>query len=276
MTAADEYPSNLYPWMNLASHGVALRQVASRDGRIWIEDLAAAVDERTRLLSISHVEFATGFRNDLDALAELCRERGIAFFVDAIQGLGPFVIDVKGTPIDFLAADGHKWLLGPEGAGILFIRREWLERLRATGVGWHSVVGSYNSLENDFVLKPSAGRFEGGSFNMAGLLALGASLSLFLEVGPRVVSNRILDRAGVLRTWPWLAGGVCSARAGGPINRPSSWSRNRASTRREPPSSSRQRGVVASCRRGRLRFSPHLYNDEEDMDRLGAALASLD
>src|SRR5262249_53838204 len=88
VTAEDEYPSNLYPWMNLASHGVSVRQVTSRDGRIWIDDLAAAMDGSTRVLAISHVEFATGFRNDLDSLGELCRARGVALFVDAIQGLG--------------------------------------------------------------------------------------------------------------------------------------------------------------------------------------------
>ena len=111
VTAAEEYPSNLYPWMNLASRGVTLRTVPTRpDGRIWVDDLAEAMDATTKVLTISHVEFASGFRNDLDALGELCRSRGIALFVDAIQGLGPLTIDVERTPIDFLAADGHKWL----------------------------------------------------------------------------------------------------------------------------------------------------------------------
>src|SRR5205807_4772409 len=133
----------IYPWMNLASRGVNLRLVSSREGRIWVEDLARAIDGRTRVLTISHVEWSSGFRNDLDALAELCRARWVALFVDAIQGLGPFTLDVQRTPIDFLCADGHKWLLGPEGAGLLYIRRNWIDRLRPLGVGWHSVVGSY-------------------------------------------------------------------------------------------------------------------------------------
>ena len=209
VTAAEEYPSNIYPWMNLESRGVSLRQVESRAGRIWFDDLAAAIDRSTRVLAISHVEFATGFRNDLDALVELCRNRGVALFVDAIQGLGPHTIDVRKTPLDFLAADGHKWLLGPEGAGILYVRRDWLERLRRHGVGWHSVVGSYNSPENDFVLKPSAERFEGGSFNMPGLLAFGASLGLFLELGPETVSSRIAEQGGCrCVSWPFLPVGA--------------------------------------------------------------------
>ena len=98
------------------------------------------MDARTRVLTVSSVEFASGFRNDLDALGELCRERGVFFFVDAIQSLGVFPLDVQQTPIDALSADGHKWLLGPEGAGIGYIRREWVERLHPIGVGANSVV----------------------------------------------------------------------------------------------------------------------------------------
>ena len=172
VTAAEEYPSNIYPWMNLASRGVGLRTVPSREGRVWVEDLAAAIDRTTRVLTISHVEFASGFRNDLDALAGLCRERGIALFVDAIQGLGPLTIDVKRTPIDFLAADGHKWLLGPEGAGLLFVRREWIERLRPLGVGWHSVVGVVQRARDR--LHPQAERpaLGGGQLQHAGPASL--------------------------------------------------------------------------------------------------------
>ena len=133
VSASEEYPSNVYPWMNLESRGVTLRLVPSREGRIWLDDLARAIDRSTRVLTISHVEFSTGFRNDLDALAELCRKRRIALFVDAIQGLGPHTIDVQKTPVDFMAADGHKWLLGPEGAGLLYVRREWIDRLGRLG-----------------------------------------------------------------------------------------------------------------------------------------------
>ena len=273
VTASEEYPSNIYPWMNLASRGVSLRAVPSRDGRIWVEDLAAAIDASTRVLTISHVEFSTGFRNDLDALAELCRARGVALFVDAIQGLGTLPIDVRRTPIDFLAADGHKWLLGPEGAGILFVRRDWIERLRPLGVGWHSVVAAFDAPEIDFTLKPNAQRWEGGSFNMPGLQALGASVALILELGIGAVSDRVLDRAEAVRE---------RARSAG-------W-RVAGSTRPEDVSgivalekpgtdphvvvqSLARRGVVVACRRGRLRISAHVYNNEDDLARLAEGLA---
>jgi selenocysteine lyase/cysteine desulfurase len=276
VTAADEYPSNLYPWMNLESRGVAVRQVPSREGRIRLEDLDAAIDRSTRILTISHVEFATGFRNDLDALAELCRSRGVALFVDAIQGLGPHRIDVRKTPIDFLAADGHKWLLGPEGAGFLFVRGDWIDRLRPIGVGWHSVVGSYNAPVPEFRLKSSAQRWEGGSFNMPGLLTFGASLDLLFEWGPAAVAMRIWDRAERVRE---LASSVGWSVYGSP--RPSDRSAIVVLEREgvDPAAAAvelrRSHGIVAACRRGRLRISPHVYNNDSDLERLRAALEAI-
>ena len=120
--AEGEYPSNVYPWLHLRDKGVEVKTVPCREARIEIDDIASMIDERTRMLSISHVQFGTGFRSDLTALGTLCRERGIDFCVDAIQGLGVFPIDVKAMKIDYLAADGHKWLLAPEGSA-LFLHR---------------------------------------------------------------------------------------------------------------------------------------------------------
>lgn len=274
VSAAEEYPSNIYPWLNLAARGVSLRLVPSRDRRIWLRDLLQAVDHRTRLLTISHVEFSTGFRNNLDAITELCHARGVALFVDAIQGLGPLTIDVKRSPIDFLAADGHKWLLGPEGAGLLFVRRDWIERLRAIGVGWHSVVGSYNSPDVDFTLKPSAQRWEGGSFNMPGLQAFGASVALLLELGPADASQRILDRAEAVRELARSAGWQVYG-----SSRPDDLSGIVALERPgvDPGAAARElrrRGIVVANRRGRLRVSPHVYNNSDDLLRLSEALAA--
>ena len=274
VTAAEEYPSNLYPWMNLADRGVTLRTVPTRpDGRIWVDDLAAAIDGSTRVLTISHVEFASGFRNDLDALSELCRDRGIALFVDAIQGLGPLTIDVKRTPIDFLAADGHKWLLGPEGAGLLFVRRDWVERLRPIGVGWKSVTGSYNDPGAGFTLKPDASRWEGGTFAMAPLQAFARSVSLFLEIGPDLVSRRILDRAEAVREIARSAGWTVHGSA-----RPEDLAGIVALEKPgiDPDAFAhglRSRGIALASRRGRVRVSPHIYTDDDDLDRLRSALS---
>jgi selenocysteine lyase/cysteine desulfurase len=269
---AEEYPSNIYPWMNLADRGVSVRLVPTRAGRIWPEDLVEAMDHTTRVLAISHVEFASGFRNDLDVLVEICKSRGIALCVDAIQGFGALPIDVRRTPIDFLAADGHKWLLSPEGAGLLYVRRDWINRLRATGVGWHSVVGSYNAPEIEFRLKPGAERWEGGSFNMAGLQALGASLGLLREIGMDLVSRRVLDRASAARE--------LAARADWRVT---GWLRledcagivaleHDLVPAEQAAHALRERGIAVCARRGKLRISPHIYNNNDDLERLFDAL----
>jgi selenocysteine lyase/cysteine desulfurase len=268
VTAAEEYPANLYPWMNLADRGVELRTVPSRDGRIEIDDLRAAIDSRTRIVTLSYVEYASGFRNDLAAVGALCRERGAYLFVDAIQGLGVLPLEVRRLPVDFLASDGHKWLLGPEGAGLFYIRRDLVDMLHAVGVGWNSVVNSRDFARRNFQLKPNAGRWESGSLNVAGITALGASLELLLEIGIETIAERVLA----------LTDTLCerAARAGLEV-----YSSQRPGDRSSivslivPGSDGaelvrrcRSEGIVINRRAGRLRISPHCYNSEEEIDRL--------
>ncbi|HZN35168.1 MAG TPA: aminotransferase class V-fold PLP-dependent enzyme, partial [Pirellulaceae bacterium] len=130
VTLENEFPSNQYPWMNLASRGVEVRRVPAPGGALDLNRLEEACDARTRIVSISWVGYATGWRIDPAEVAAICQRRGCLFFLDAIQGLGVFPLDVRAAGVDFLAADGHKWLLGPEGAGLLYIRQELLPELR--------------------------------------------------------------------------------------------------------------------------------------------------
>ncbi len=276
VSAAEEYPANIYPWLNLRERGVEVRLVPSRGPRIELDDVRARLDSRTRLVSLSFVEYASGFRNDLDAIGALCRERGILFCVDAIQGLGVLPLDVRRTPIDFLAADGHKWLLGPEGAGVFFIRRELIERLRPVSVGWHSVVGAWDFSTIDFTLKPNAGRWENGTLNLGGIVSLGASLELLLEIGIDSIATRVLELTDELCTRARTAGlEVFSSR--------------RAEDRsgivslivpglepREAVKRCRAAGIAINARAGRVRVSPHFYNSTEDLERLIASLTRQD
>jgi selenocysteine lyase/cysteine desulfurase len=267
VTAAEEYPANIYPWMNLTSRGVETRLVETRDRKVHIDDLRSAIDGRTRIVSLSFVEYASGYRNDLDAIGSLCRERGIYLFVDAIQGLGIIPLDVRQTPVDFLASDGHKWLLGAEGAGIFYIRRELVPLLHPISVGWNSVVGARDFTRLDFQLKPHAGRWESGSLNVAGVNALGASLELILSIGVPAISERVLAIGDYFceqvrrhgfdvysSRLPSESSGIISVVVPGSLP--------------QLVSQCREKGIVVNKRAGRLRVSPHFYNSHEELDRL--------
>jgi selenocysteine lyase/cysteine desulfurase len=250
-------------------------------GRLDLERLAEACDERTRIVTVSWVGFATGYRHDVKGIASIAHERGALFFLDAIQGLGVFPLDVEAMGIDFLAADGHKWMLGPEGAGIAYIRREHLAKLRPFGVGWHSVTPGQDYTHIELNLRPTAARYEGGTQNVCGILAFGASLKLLVEagiesvgaavlditdracerltdIGAKIVSDRRRDhRGGEQRS------GIVAFELPG---------RDSMAVKRH----ALRQDVVFGCRAGRLRISPHAYNNEEDLERLVGALTSYD
>jgi cysteine desulfurase / selenocysteine lyase len=270
----NEFPANVYPWMNLASRGVETRRVHAEAGRLDLGRLAAACDRRTRIVSASWVAYASGWRNDLDRLAEVVHGHGALLFVDAIQGLGVFPLDVGRTPVDFLAADGHKWLLGPEGAAIFFVRREHLARLRPLSVGWNSVVHAHDFGHIEFQLKPTAQRYEGGSMNVAGLTALDASLQLLGRFGAEGISRRVLEVTDLAcRRLEQLGAVIESDRR--PPHRSgivafSLPGRDPEAVRRQ----CHQRDVMLSCRGGRLRIIPHAYNDVSDIERLVEAIGA--
>lgn len=271
---ANEFPSNLYPWMNLESRGVELRRVPVTNGRVEIGDLARACDDRTRIVTASWVGYASGWRLDVDALVEMAHRRGALVFLDAIQGLGVFPLDVRQTPIDFLSADGHKWLLGPEGAGLFYVKKEHLDRLRPLGIGWNSVVQSHDYTHIELALKPAARRYEGGTYNMPGLLALGASLELLASFPVAEIAARVLSLTDALCARLSAAGAVVSscrekAHASGIVSFELP-GENPAEVRRR----CREQQVVLSCREGRLRVSPHAYNNDDDLDRLIEALTA--
>ena len=281
VTFADEFPSNVYPWMNLVSRGVETRRVPTDvSGRPDLERLAEACDARTRIVTVSWVGFATGYRHDVRRIAEIAHERGALLFLDGIQALGVFPLNVNEFGIDFMAADGHKWLLGPEGAGIAYIRRKHLDRLRPIGPGWHSVNPAQDYTHIELNLRPSAARYEGGSQNNAGMLAFGASLRLLQELGAANVSAAVLDITD--RACDRLAkigANIVSDRR--PDHRGGEQRSGIVSFElpgRDPMALKRhlmKQDVILGCRAGRLRISPHAYNNEEDLDRLVSALESF-
>lgn len=281
VTFADEFPSNVYPWMNLQSRGVETRRVpTSASGRPDLDQLAAACDSRTRVVTVSWVGFATGYRHDIARIAEIAHARGALFFLDAIQGLGVFPIDVDEFGIDFLAADGHKWLLGPEGAGLAYIRRKHLDQLRPIGPGWHSVKPGQDYTHIELNLRPSAARYEGGSQNICGMLALGASLRMLAELEPQNISAAVLEITDLAcEKLEKIGSTIVSDRDMGHRNgEQRSGIVSFEIPGRDPLALKRhatQRGVIFGCRAGRLRISPHAYNGENDLERLVDAITSF-
>ncbi len=268
----DEFPSNLFPWMHLRDRGVETRLVPNPDGKLDLDRLADLCDERTRIVAASWVGYASGWRNSLTDLAEIAHQRGALLFVDAIQGLGVFPLDVAKTKIDFLSADGHKWLLGPEGAGIFYLRREMLDVLRPLGVGWNSVIHSGDYTRRELNLRPTAARYEGGTWNMPGIMGLGASLELLLSFGVDSISQRVLEVTDLLCDRLAGQGGIVHSHRedehkSGIVSFEMPGQDTFAVRRR-----CLEQGAVLSCRAGRLRASPHAYCDERDLVRLLAAV----
>lgn len=275
VTRADEFPSNQYPWLNLSNRGVEVRRLpVGENGSLDLDRLADACDARTRIVSLSWVAYANGWRHDLDQVAQVVHDRGALLFVDAIQGLGVFPVDARATPIDFLAADGHKWLLGPEGAALFYCRREHLDRLRPLGVGWNSVMHQHDFARIEPNWKPSAERYEGGSPNCAGFLGLGASLDLLTSFGFEAIARRVLEVTDRACERLAAAGArIISNREGGQRSGIVTFTLPGAD-HQQVRQRCLQRGVVLSCRGGGLRISPHAYNNEADLDRLLEAIQS--
>jgi len=195
----NEFPSNIYPWLNLKKKNVETRFLKSKSPHLNLNELADLIDEKTRLVSVSWVNFLSGYKNDLKVISQICKQkseqygRKIYFCVDAIQGLGALKLDLQEIEIDFLAADGHKWLLALEGAGIIYCNKKILKEIDPIFVGWKSVKDKLNYTKINFDLDETAAKFEEGSMNIAGILSLDASLDMFEKYGLNNIEKRILD-----------------------------------------------------------------------------------
>lgn len=267
-----EFPSNIFPWLHLQRRGVRTVRVPLTGNRLRLDDFRTALDQPgVRLLAVSSVEFETGFRNDLAALGQLCRERGVFFFVDAIQSLGCLPLAPASLGIHALAADGHKWLLGPEGIGLFWVNREAWDVLEPREVGWKSVVDALDYSQPRFVLRRDAEKFEAGSHSVVALHGLGAALRLLLDVGAAQVAARVtslvlqFDEGLRQRGYPVLSSPEPEERAGIVSFLPASG-----------PAALVQRlgalGVAAAARGRGIRLSPHFYNDASDVSRFFGAL----
>ena len=269
----DDYPSNVYPWMALAERGIEVRLLNVRElGKIRSIDVEGQVDEQTRLVALASCHFISGWRINVPAIGRLLRRRGIWFCVDAIQTLGAFPLEAE--HFDFLAADAHKWLLGPCAAGILYVRKSLQEKLRPSLYGWHNVRCPDFVAQEQISFRPDARRYEAGTANVLGILGLHAALELLLEIGVENVAEELLrKRAWVVpalqaKGWTVLQANAPAENAGAIV------SFFRSDTDLSVLHQKlNEAGIITSLRTDRtgqhyLRLSPHFYNTDAELQRM--------
>ncbi|HEX3889976.1 MAG TPA: aminotransferase class V-fold PLP-dependent enzyme [Verrucomicrobiae bacterium] len=269
----DDYPSNVYPWMALAQKGVEVRLLNIKNyGAIRTVDVIGQVDENTKLVALASCHFISGFRIEIDAIGKFLRERGILFCLDAIQTLGAFPTTVE--HVDFLAADAHKWLLGPCGAGIFYVRRELQEKLNPPIYGWHNIRNPNFVAQEQIVFRSGAVKYEAGTQNLVGLVGLIASMELALEIGVENIA------AELLRKRNWLVSALqtkgftilnADAKTENGSGIVSFFQTGKDLTALNQKLS--DAGIVASLRTNRkgqnfIRLSPHFYNTDAELQRV--------
>jgi selenocysteine lyase/cysteine desulfurase len=259
----EEFPSNQYPWQRLEARGVKIDWLSATDPLDRIDEAARGA----RLLAISFVQFLSGYRTNLEAIGRICRDRGVIYFVDAIQGIGAFPLDARAAHIDALAADGHKWLMGPEGCAVFYISSALQEQVAPVEFGWMNVVANGDYGSRDMTLRPDAGRYECGSLNTVGCYGLRAAMEFLLEIGVERIApvvQSLGDRidAGVRRRGyevliertPETGAGIVSFRKQG-VDSAALVEKLLG------------KGIITAARAGWVRTSPHFYVSEEQIDR---------
>jgi cysteine desulfurase / selenocysteine lyase len=267
----EEFPSNFYPWKRLEPEGVEVRWLSVLDPLEKIDEACKGAS----LLAISYVNYLSGHRVDLEKIGEICGRRGTLFLVDAIQGMGAFPIDVRKAGIHALAADGHKWMLGPEGCGVLFVAAELQDRVEPVEFGWTNTAKYWDYGSRDMTLRGDAGRYECGTLNTIGCYGLTAALEFLLEVGIDRITPAVQERADQIwrgvrdlgyevlgeRT-PETGSGIVSFRKPGV--------ESNLVLRRL-----REAGISAAARQGWVRTAPHFYISPEDVARVLDVLQTI-
>jgi selenocysteine lyase/cysteine desulfurase len=273
VTADCEFPANVIPWMRIKREfGIDVKMAREHECRLRTDEILSLIDDRTRVVALSFVEFASGYRNDLATIGRYCRERDVLFVVDAIQGLGALKLDVEACSIDALSADAHKFLLGPEGVSLFYVSRRTMQRVKPTVVGWLSVNNPEDYLNYDQPYAPGAKRFESGALNAVGLAGLAAAIELFLQVGAEKIESYLIDLGDYLCQRLAERGyHVASSRTEGEKSA-IICCRHEKYSPHELYHLLNDRRIITTPRLGRLRISPHFYNTREEIDQLIEAL----
>ncbi|MGA2602220.1 MAG: aminotransferase class V-fold PLP-dependent enzyme [Bryobacteraceae bacterium] len=263
----EEFPANFYPWQRLEAKGVKVEWLSASDPLDRIDEACRGA----RLLAISFVQYLSGFRANVNAIGEICKRRGCFFFVDAIQGMGAFPLDVEAAHIDALAADGHKWMLGPEGCGILYVRKDRQDEIEPVEFGYTNAAVSDYSVR-DMTLRPNAGRYEPGTLNTIGVYGLRAALEFILGIGVEGIGLQIRSTAdliaeGVTRKGYELLGVRTPESSAGIVS-----FRKAGQDARMIFNRLKDENILVAARGGFVRTSPHFYISPEEVDRFVALL----
>jgi selenocysteine lyase/cysteine desulfurase len=267
----EEFPANYYPWLRLEARGVQLTWLSIYDSLETIE----AAAKGARLLAISYVNYLSGHRVDIGAIGEICRQAGCFYFVDAIQGMGAFPLDVEACQIDALAADGHKWMLGPEGNGVLYVRKRWLDSIEPVEFGWTNPANYADYSSRDMTLRKDAGRYECGTLNTIGCFGQRAALEFLLRVGIDRIAAAIWARTHQLAVGVKAKGYELlmehTEEAGSGIVS----FRHPTVDCRAIVSDLKRSRITAAPRQGWVRMSPHFYISPAAIDEVLDALPAV-
>ncbi len=266
-----EFPANVYPFMNLKDIGVEIDFVKSENGIVTAEDLISAITPKTKLISVSYVQFLSGYRIDLEKLGTACKSKGIILCVDAAQGLGALTLDIQKCNSDFVSCGTQKWMLGLQGMAFIYISEDLQSRLKTSSVGWLSVENAWDLIDYNFTLKKTANRYQPGTLNTFGIYAINASLKMFNEFGFKKIEEQVLSNSKYLieelintRFTPLLINygkknfaGIISFK----------------NVDAEDISNYLQlKNITIAVREGIVRISPHFYNTFDEIDKVVAEL----
>ncbi len=268
VSSNEEFPSNRIAWQSLENQGVELRQADLHKPPSAEQALFSLVDDNTRLIAISSVQFASGLRLDIEKIGQFCKAHNILFCVDAIQSLGAVEFDVQTCQADFVMADGHKWMFGPEGLGVFYTTPEAREKLQLTQYGWHMMADTHNYENKPWEIHPHARRFECGSPNMLAIHAWSASLSLLLELGMPYIENKVQQQVDFLQRLilnhpdlELLSDADCHLKSGIVLFKHTQIDNPRLYQHLQ------NNKVVCALRGGGIRFSPHFYHDQSELEQ---------
>ncbi len=268
VSSGEEFPSNRIPWQSLSNKGVEFRQADLTSSIFPEQALFELVDRNTRLITISSVQFANGLRMDLKMIGEFCKKRDILFCIDAIQSIGALEFDVQEYQADFVMADGHKWMLGPEGLGFFYSTPKSRDMLQLTQYGWHMIEDTHNYENLPWQIHPTARRFECGSPNMLCIHALSASLELLLEIGMTKIEQRVLTNAD------YLIKKINASKSLKLLFEPNSPLKSGIVlfNHKKIPNKQlfrhlQENEIMCALRGGGIRFSPHFYNSVAELDQ---------